>query len=115
MQRMRAQRPRQPSAEQREQTRLVIPGVSTHRTAFPALSQTADTPTISVEGEPQDAIPQQAAPLNAPVSLPHAREMTTSDVELLTRLEQLVTEGARAQHEFGGAVQVVSAALAQPS
>ena len=86
----------EPSAEQREQTRLVIPGVSTHRTAFPALSQTADTPTISVEGQP-DAIPQQAASLKAPVSLPRAREMTTSDVELLTRLEQLVTEGARAQ------------------
>jgi hypothetical protein len=87
----------EPSAEQREQTRLVIPGVSTHRTDFPALSQTADTPTISVEGKPRDAIPQQAASLNAPVSLPDAREMTTSDVELLTRLEQLVTEGARAQ------------------
>ena len=42
----------QPSAEQREQTRLVIPGVSTHRTAFPALSQTADTPTLSMGGEP---------------------------------------------------------------
>ena len=89
--------PTEPSAEQREQTRLVIPGVSTHRTDFPALSETADTPTISVEGEPRDAIPQQAAPLNAPVSLPHARAMTTSDVELLTRLEQLVTEGARTQ------------------
>jgi hypothetical protein len=87
----------QPSAEQREQTRLVIPGVSTHRTAFPTLSETADTPTIGVEGEPRDSIPRQAPPLNAPVSLPRAREMTTSDVELLTRLEQLVTEGARTQ------------------
>jgi hypothetical protein len=85
----------EPSAEQREQTRLVIPGVSTHRTAFPTLSQTADTPTIRVEGEPRDAIPQLTAPLNAPASLPHAHEMATSDVELLTRLEQLVTEGAR--------------------
>jgi hypothetical protein len=86
-----------PSAEQREQTRLVIPGVSTHRTAFPALSQTADTPTLSMGGEPLHAIPPPATPLNAPVSLPQAREVTTSDVELLTRLEQLVTEGARAQ------------------
>jgi hypothetical protein len=90
-------KPTEPSAEHREQTRLVIPGVSTHRTPFPTLFQTTDTPTISVEGEPRDAIPQQAAPLNAPVSLPHAREMTTSDVELLTRLEQLVIEGASAQ------------------
>ena len=86
-----------PSAEPREQTHLAIPGVSTHRTAFAALSQTADTPTSSMEGEPQGAIPPQAAPLNAPVSRPQAREVTTSDVELLTRLEQLVTEGARAQ------------------
>jgi hypothetical protein len=86
----------QPSAEQREQTRLVIPGGSTHRTAFPALSQTAATPTISVEGQ-RDAIPQQAASLKAPVSLPRAREMTTSNGELLTRLEQLVTEGVQTQ------------------
>jgi hypothetical protein len=90
----------EPSAERREHTHLVIPGVSTHGTAFPTLSQTADTPTISMEGEPRDAIPQQAAPLNAPASLPHAREMTTSDVELLTRLEQLVTESARAQKNW---------------
>jgi hypothetical protein len=87
----------EPSAEQREQTRLVIPGVSIHRTDFPALSQTTDTPTISVEGGPRDTIPQQAAPLNAPVSLPRAREMTTSNVELLTRLEQLVTDGVKVQ------------------
>src|SRR5262245_11189789 len=75
----------EPSAEQREQTHLAIPGVSTHRTAFPTLSQTADTPTLSVEGEPRHAIPPQAAPLNAPVSLSGARAMTTPDVELLTR------------------------------
>ncbi len=87
----------QPSAEHLEQTRLVIPGVSTHRTAFPTLSQTADTQTISAEREPQDAIPQQAAPLNARVSLPRARELTRPDVELLTRLEQLVTEDVRGQ------------------
>ena len=87
----------EPSAEHREQTRLVVPGASTHRTDFPALSLNTDTPTISVdvEGEPWNAIPQQAARLSAPVSLPRARERTTSDVKLLTRLEQLVTEGAR--------------------
>jgi hypothetical protein len=85
------------SVEHRDHASFVIPGVSTHRPAFPALSETADTPTISVEGEPRDAISQPAAPLNAPVSLPRAREMTTSDVELLTRLEQLVTDGVKAQ------------------
>jgi hypothetical protein len=88
---------REPSAEQREQTRLVIPGVSTHRTDFPALSRTVDTPTISVEGDPLHASPPPAAPLNPPVPLSRAREMTTSNVELLARLEQLVTVGARGQ------------------
>lgn len=87
----------EPSAEHREQTRLVIPGVSIHRTAFPTLSQTVDTQTNSVKEELRDAIPPQAAPLNAPVSLPRAREMITSNGELLTRLEQLVTEGVETQ------------------
>jgi hypothetical protein len=94
--------PAEPSAVKREQTRLVIPGVSTHRTDFPAFFEAAGTPTISVEGEPRYAIPQQAAPLNAPASLPHAREMTRSDVELLTRVEQLVTEGARPERMQNG-------------
>ena len=85
------------SVEHREHASFVIPGVSTHRPAFPALSEIADIPTISVEGEPRDAISQPTAPLNAPVSLPRALEMTTSDVELLTRLEQLVTDGVKAQ------------------
>ena len=67
-----------------------------------------------MEGEPQGAIPPQAAPLNAPVSRPQAREVTTSDVELLTRLEQLVTEGVTGAAEFAGVVQGVSAAPAWP-
>ncbi len=87
----------EPSVEDREQIRLVIPGVSTHRTAFPTLSQTVDIQRNSVEGEQRDTIPPQAARLNAPVSMTRAREMTGSDVELLTRLEQLVTQGVKAQ------------------
>ena len=107
------QAPTPPLAEQREQTHLAIPGVSTYRTTFPALSQTADTPTLSAEGELRQAIPPQAAPLNAPGSLPGTREMTASDVELLTRLEQLVTEGARAQKS--SEVQSRSSAPLSPS
>ena len=49
-------------------------------------------------------------PRNAPVSLPHAPETTTLDVELLTRLEQLVTEGVKARN--GSEVRpIVSAPL----
>ena len=104
----------QPSAEQREQTRLVIPGVSTHRTAFPALSQTADTPTISVEGHagrnPATGRVTQRS------GLPSSR---ARDDNLRRRVaDQTRTPRHRRRESaegFGGAVQVVSAALAWPS
>ena len=50
-----------------------------------------------VEEEPWAPSPHQAAARNAPVSLPHAPETTTVEDELLTRLEHLVPEGARAR------------------
>jgi hypothetical protein len=105
------------SAEQREPSHLVIPGVSTHRTAFPALSRTADTPTLSTAGEPQHAIPPQTAPLSAPASPPQARQVTTVDVELLTRLAQLVTAGTRTQQDapaWPGASAPLSPAPVEP-
>jgi len=104
--------PPQPSAGHREQTRLVIPGVSARRTVFPALSETADTPAIGLGGERRDAIPEQAAPLNSLASLPPGREMAASDVELFTRLEQLVTEGVKAKK--GSQAPAVSASELPP-
>jgi hypothetical protein len=87
--------PTEPPAEQREQTSLVIPGVSTQRTEFLALTQAAGAPTSSVKREPQKTISNQGKPPTALGSLPHAPEVTTLDVELLTRLEQLATEQRR--------------------
>lgn len=91
-----------PSTTQREQTSLRIPGVSAQRTDFPALAQPAGSPMTRVEEEPWAPSPHQAAARNAPVSLPHAPETTTVEDELLTRLEHLVTEGARARKDSEG-------------
>jgi hypothetical protein len=84
--------------EQREQTHFVIPGVSTHRTEFAALSPTSDTTKVTPQAEALETSPDQVAPLHAPVLLPHTRETATFDSAFLSRLEQFVTEGAQAQH-----------------
>jgi hypothetical protein len=85
-------------AEQREQTSFVIPGVSTHRTEFTALAHTVDTTKVTQPEESQDPSPDKAAPLHAPVSLPHAHKTAMFEVDFLSRLEHLVTEGAKVQH-----------------
>jgi hypothetical protein len=86
------------SVEQREHTSLVIPGVSTHRTAFVALSHTSDTTQVTQPEASQEPRPDQAAPLHTPVSLPHTRETAMPDSEFLSRLAHFVTDGAKAQH-----------------
>jgi hypothetical protein len=61
--------------EQREQTHFVIPGVSTHRTEFAALSPTSDTTKVTPQAEALETSPDQVAPLHAPVLLPsYARD-----------------------------------------
>ena len=85
-------------AEQREQTSFVIPGVSTHRTAFAALSHTADPAKVAQQDKAQEARPNQAAPLHAPVSPSHSRETAPFERELLSRLEHLVSESPKTQH-----------------
>lgn len=86
------------SEEQRAHTSLVIPGVSTHRTAFVALSHTSDTTQVTQPEASQEPRPDQAAPLHAPVSLPHRHETAMPDSEFLSRLAHFVTDGAKAQH-----------------
>ena len=112
MRRMRAQRSRQPSAEHREQTRLVIPGVSTHRTAFPALSQTADTPTISVERRTAGRNPATGRATQRS-GLPSSRARDDNVRRRVADQTRTTRHRRRESAEgFGGAVQVVSAALA---
>lgn len=86
------------SAEPREQTSFVIPGVSTQRTAFAALSHTADTAQVTQQAEALETSPDKVAPLHAPVLLPHTRDAAMFDSEFLSRIEHRVTEGAPAQH-----------------
>jgi hypothetical protein len=100
-------------AERREQTNFVIPGVSTHRTEFAALSHTADAPKITQQEGALEPRPDKTAPLPGPVSLPHTRETARFDVEFLSRLEHLVTEGAKAQHS--PEAQRLSVAVRSPS
>jgi hypothetical protein len=100
-------------AEQREQTSFVIPGVSTRRTTFAALSHTADTVKVTQPEEAQEPSPDKMAPLRAPVSLPHTRETAMFDSEFLSRLEHLVTEGAKARN--GSETQRPSVAARSPS
>jgi len=88
------------TAEQREQTSFVIPGVSTHRTEFAALSHMSDTTKVTQPEEAQEPSPDQVAPLHASVSLLHPREMGVFDSELLSKLkkfEHLVTKVTKAQ------------------
>src|SRR5262249_50285713 len=61
---------------------------------------TSDTMQVTQPEESQEPRPDTdtAAPLHAPVSLPHTRETAILDSEFLSRLEHFVTEGAKAQH-----------------
>ena len=86
-------------AEHREQTSFVIPGVSTHRTTFAALSPAADAAQVTQQAAALETSPDQAAPLHAPGWLPHTREAAIFDSAFLSRLEHLVTEGATAPYD----------------
>jgi hypothetical protein len=78
-------------AAQREQTNLVIPGISTQRTVFAALSHASDTTQVTHQPEALQPGPDKVVPLHAPVSLPHPGETA------LSRLAPLVTEDAKAR------------------
>jgi hypothetical protein len=84
-------------AAQREQTSLVIPGVSTQRTVFAALSHASDTTQVTHQPEALQPGPDRVAPLHAPVSLPDARETARLESQFLSRLAPLVTESAKAR------------------
>ena len=85
------------SGEHRQHTSFVIPGVSTHRTAFAAVSHPADTMQVTPQEESPESGLGKAAPLHAAVSLLHAPEAAMFESELLSQREHLVTEGAKAQ------------------
>jgi hypothetical protein len=85
------------SVEQGEHTSFVIPGVSTHRTEFAALSRTLDTTKVTQPEESQEPGPDKITPLHASVSLSHPRETAS---EFLSRLEHLVIEGAKARNDW---------------
>jgi hypothetical protein len=87
------------SVEHREDTSFVIPGVSTHRTEFAALSNTSNTTKVTQLEELQEPGPDKMAPMHAPVSLAHPRETGMFDSEFLSRLEHLVIEGAKARND----------------
>jgi hypothetical protein len=87
------------SVEHREHTSFVIPGVSTHRTEFMALSHTSDTTKVTQPEESQEPGPDKMAPMHAHVSLPHPRETAMFDGEFLSRLEHLAIEGAKARND----------------
>src|SRR5262245_47315543 len=80
-------------AEQRAKTSFLIPGVSTQRTEFVTLSQSSDTAKVTKQKESQATSADTVAPLHTPVSLPHRRAMAMFDIEFLSSLEHLVTEG----------------------
>jgi hypothetical protein len=85
------------SVEHREHTSFVIPGISTHRTEFAALSHTSDTTKVTQAEQSQEPDPDRMAPMHAPVSLPHSSETAMFDSEFISRLQQLVIEGAKAR------------------
>ena len=87
------------SVENREHTSFVIPGVSTHRTEFAALSHTSDTTKVTQPEESQEPGPDKMAPMHPPVSLPHPRETAMFDSEFLSRLEHLAIQGANARND----------------
>jgi hypothetical protein len=82
-------------AEQREQTSFVIPGVSTHRTEFAALSHTSDKPKVTQPEESQEPGSEKIAPMRTPV--PHPRETAS---EFLSRLEHVVIESTKARNDW---------------
>jgi hypothetical protein len=85
------------SGEHRQHTSFVIPGVSTHRTAFAAVSHPADTMQVTPQEESPEPGLGKAAPLHAAVSLLHTPEAAMFESELLSQRAHLVTEGAKAQ------------------
>jgi hypothetical protein len=85
------------SVEHGEHTSFVIPGVSTHRTEFAALSHTLDATKVTQPEESQEPGPDKITPLQAPVSPSHPRETAS---EFLSRLEHLVIEGAKARNDW---------------
>ena len=91
--------PRPMSVEDRQATSFVIPGVSTHRTEFAALSRTSDTTKVRQPEESKEPRPDKMAPMHAPVSLSHPRETAMFDSEFLSRLEHLVSEGTNLRNE----------------
>jgi hypothetical protein len=88
-------------AEQREQTSFVIPGVSTRRTAFAALSHTSDTTKVTQQEEPRETSPDKVAPLHASVLLPHPRESETQHTSVMTRSPRPVEPMGIANGERG--------------
>jgi hypothetical protein len=87
------------SVEHREHTSFVIPGISTHRTKFAALSHTSATTKVNQPEESQEPGPDKMAPVHAPVSIPHPPGTAMFDGQFLSRLEHLVVEGAKARND----------------
>jgi hypothetical protein len=85
------------SVEHSEHTSFVIPGVSTQRTEFAALSHTSDTTKVTQQEESQEPGPDKITPLHAPVSPSHPRETAS---KFLSQLEHLVIEGAKARNDW---------------
>jgi hypothetical protein len=54
-----------------------------------------DTTKVTQPEASQEADSEKSAPLHAPVSLPHPRDTAMFDSEFLSRLENLVSEGAK--------------------
>jgi hypothetical protein len=87
------------SVENREHTSFVIPGVSTHRTEFTALSHTSGTTKSSQVEQSEELGTDKMAPEHAPASLLHPHDSGTFDHQFFSRLEHLVTEGAKARND----------------
>ncbi len=100
-------------ARERGQTNFTIPGVSTQRTPFAALSNEPETPKVTQQEESQERRPDKLAPLHTPIALPHTRALAMFDVESLSRLGHLVTDGAWEQPS--AEVRHTSAAARSPN
>jgi hypothetical protein len=83
------------SVEHSDHTSFVIPGVSTHRTEFAALSHTLDTAKVTQQEESHEREPDKTAPLHTTISPPHPRETPMLDSKLFSRLKHFVGEGAK--------------------
>ena len=82
----------------REHTSFDIPGVSTHRTEFTALSRTSDTTKITRPEESHKPSPDKTAP-HASASLAHPNEKQMLDSEFLSRLEHFFGEGTHVRND----------------